>query len=287
MVIQSVMKTLSVWLLALSAVSPSIHAEGKPLSIMNKGLSRCCTVPVQVVPYGIESVNGSDVNMRCTSPLVDRGGVMMSEKMSHLVDGCSPDIDTSTSDWASQLVTVRKSFTDDIRFQHVLLTFGFNTAVSRLTGIELDLFLCPEWKIGAPYITVYADEEFDLVFTNPRHLTFVNHITNQSSCDSLSNISIPFIGSTYHTAHILVTQFGSAIDWVHVGEVRFLGTDLIPMICTTMVSTTTPNTRMMTTLLTKQKLLTHPTVVSTNGPTMVSTTTFNALSENINGNFVY
>ena len=32
---------------------------------------------VQVVPQGIESVNGSDVNMGCSSPLVDSGGVMV------------------------------------------------------------------------------------------------------------------------------------------------------------------------------------------------------------------
>ena len=202
---------------------------------MNKGLSRCCTVPVQVVPYGIESVNGSDVNMGCTSPLVDRGGVMVCESVSHLVDGCSPDIDTSTSDWASQLVTVRKSSTDDIRYFHVLLTFGFDTAVS-LTGIELDLFLCPEWKIGAPHITVYGDEEFELVLPNP-DLQFISHDINQLSCDSLSNVSIPFMGSalavaSFRTWHILVTQFGSDIDLVHVGEVRFLGTAVI---CSTIV----------------------------------------------------
>ena len=29
------------------------------------------------MPQGIDSVNGSDVNMGCTSPLVDSGGVMV------------------------------------------------------------------------------------------------------------------------------------------------------------------------------------------------------------------
>ena len=206
-------------------------------------------IPIQVIPGGIQLFNGSDVNMGCTSPLVDRGGVMVCESMSHLVDGCSPDIDTSTSDWASQLVTVRGSFTDDIPFTHVLLTFGFDTAVS-LTGIELDLFLCPEWKIGAPLITVYADEELDLVFTFPPQsdIDFISYETNQSSCDSLSNVSIPFIGprltpsTSYHTWHILVERLReSAIDWVHVGEVRFLGTAVTSMTCITMVSTTTPS----------------------------------------------
>ena len=32
-VLQSVMKTLSVWLLALSAVSLNVHAKGKPLYV--------------------------------------------------------------------------------------------------------------------------------------------------------------------------------------------------------------------------------------------------------------
>ena len=173
--------------------------------------------------------------MGCTSPLVDRGGVMVCESMSHLVDGCSPDIDTSTSDWASQLVTVRTSVTDDIRFTHVLLTFGFDTAVS-LTGIELDLFLCPEWRIGAPHITVYADEEDNLVLTNPLQsgLTFINYEPTQSSCNALSSVSIPFLGGplaslSFRTWHILVSR---SIDWVHVGEVRFSGTAVI---CSTIV----------------------------------------------------
>ena len=213
---------------------------------MNKDLPRCCTVPVQVVPYEIQSINGSDDTMGCTS-LLEGSGVNICERMSHLVDGCSPDIDTSTSDWASQLVTVRMNVTDDIPFTHVLLTFGFETAVS-LTGIELDLFLCPEWKIGAPFITVIADEEGNLVPTNPRQsdlpLTF--HISTQSSCSSLSNVSIPFRGNalegqSFRTLHILASQFGPATDWVHVGEVRFFAANAAYMICTTMVSIATSN----------------------------------------------
>ena len=192
---------------------------------------------VQRVSGGIDSVNGSDVNMGCTSPLVG-DSVDICESMSHLVDGCSPDIDTSTSDWASQLVTVRKSVTP---FSHVLLTFGFDTVVS-LTGFELDLFLCPEWKIGAPYISVYGDEERNLVFNNYYGgLPFETYVPSQSSCDSLSTVTIPFrgalAGSSYITWHILVSQLGRSIDWVHVGEIRFFGSSITPVSCfTTTVS---------------------------------------------------
>ena len=199
----------------------------------------CNTVKAQntvVQPYGIESVDGSDINMGCTSPLVDRGGVMICMSQSYLVDGCSPAINTSTSDWASQLVTVRKTQNDRVTdahgdpLDHVLLTFGFDTSV-RLTGIELDLFLCPDMNIGASFITLYANKESDLTFSlddyvnNSDNRPHQNYYPSQSSCDSLSTITITFINTLarkFLTWHILISAFTSSIDWVYVGDVRFL-----------------------------------------------------------------
>ena len=187
---------------------------------------------MQVVPQGIESVNGSDVNMGCTSPLTNSGGVMVcgntsNYATSYLSDGNSPAINTSTSDWASQLVTVRKNDAGRIMFDHVILTFGFDTAVT-LTSIELDLFLCPEWNIGAPLIAVYADASRNLVVTaidsSPLGSKFNQR--SQSSCDSPSTVSIPFrddaVNSSYLTVHIVVYMSQYSVEWVHVGEVRFL-----------------------------------------------------------------
>ena len=196
-------------------------------------------VPVQVVPQGIESVNGSDVNMGCTSPLVDSGGVMVCNSTecpsSYLLDGNSPAINTSSSDWASQLVTVRTdAATVDIPFVHVVLTFGFDTAVS-LTSIELDLFLCPEWNIGAPFISVYGDEETGLVYSFSSDF-IINYTPSQTSCDSLSTITLSFSElTTFSTWHIIVTFVVQPdTEWVHVGDVRFLGTDGTPTsMCTT------------------------------------------------------
>ena len=198
-------------------------------------------IPVQVVPQGIESVNGSDVNMGCASPLdndsvvVCRLSSLCDSSQSYLSDGNSPAIDTSTSNWASQLVTVRKNKkNDEINFDHVVLTFGFDTAVS-LIAIELDLFLCPEWNIGAPYITLYADElksndSSGLVFSyhsvQTGDLDFLRHYTpSRSSCDSLSTVSIALEEhagySSYFTWHIVVSFANQPdIEWVHVGEVR-------------------------------------------------------------------
>ena len=179
-----------------------------------------------VVPQGIQPANGSDTTMGCS--LVERDGVMVCDNSeSYLVDGCSPTIDTSTSNWASQLVTVRKNKANDvINVEHVLLTFDFDTAVSPI-AIELDMFLCPEWNIGAHFIYVYAYQTSNLVFDSIYENLLVTHQLSSSSCDSLSTVSISLQdggrGLFYHSWHILM-DFASRpdIEWVHVGEVRFL-----------------------------------------------------------------
>ena len=66
-------------------------------------------VILQAISHKPHSVNGSDINMGCASPLVDRDDVMVCDNSeTYLFDGCSPTIDTNTSNWASQLVTVRR-----------------------------------------------------------------------------------------------------------------------------------------------------------------------------------
>ena len=186
---------------------------------------------LQAISHKPHSVNGSDINMGCASPLVDRGGVMVCDNSeTYLLDGCSPKIDTNTSNWASQLVTVRKKEESDVT--DVKLIFDFDTAVF-LNGIELDLFLCPEWSIGAPWIYVYGYENSTLVF-NPPTGEFIGSISSKSeSCDSLSTVHIGIgerLISSYHSFHILVTFLQGSIDaewvYVYVGEVRFLGDDI-------------------------------------------------------------
>ena len=182
-------------------------------------------VPVQVVPQGITSRNGSSTDMGCSSSIVERDGVMVCDcnSQSYLVDGVSPDIDTSTSDWASQLVTVRRNEgTAEIVLDHVLLTFGFDTAVS-LTGIEIDLFHCPTMRIDVPLITVSLNEEYDLSYRTGLQLLRALE-PSESGCDSLSSFTFTeSSGSLYRVVHILITFPDSNIDWVYVGEVRFLG----------------------------------------------------------------
>ena len=181
-------------------------------------------ISAQVVPKRMVSVNGSDITMGCASPLVDRGGVMVCNNSgSYLVDGCSPTIDTSTSNWASQLVTLKGNDGDVLVEEVLLTTFVFDTAVS-LDHIELDIFHCPEWNIGASVIALYADENSTLV--NSDKSTFITISSpDSSSCDSLSLLTITLgdahRSSSYYTWHIIV-EADSGNEWVYVGEVRFL-----------------------------------------------------------------
>ncbi|CAI8049900.1 hypothetical protein GBAR_LOCUS27468 [Geodia barretti] len=167
-------------------------------SLLLLSLSLCAAAvgpPVQVVLQEIESVNGSNVSMGCTGPLTVTDGVttcgsLGNGAISYLIDGVSPDIDTSTSNWASQLVTVRRNEGNaNIPFDHVLLTFGFDTAVS-LTGIEMDLFNCSDLNIGSSRIVVYPVEEYNLVFDISIYPFTLTELFN-SSCDSLSQVTIP------------------------------------------------------------------------------------------------
>ena len=221
----------SLWMrFCILVVISATYLDCKWFHVVTVAFSMQCTsggvqAQVQVLPQGIEAVNGSSTDMGCTGVLVDSGDVMTCNSQSYLVDGCSPDIDTSTSDWASQLVTVRRNEgTAAVPFAHVLLTFGFDTAMS-LTEIEMDLFLCPDWGIGDPRIRVYVNEEYDFVFN--LRLPFTPPVQpSQSSCDSLTTVHLSgdtLSVSSYRTFHILVDLSHQSIEWVHVGEVRFNG----------------------------------------------------------------
>ena len=74
-------------------------------------------------------------------------------------------------------------------------------------------------------IAVIATNNTDLIFSFDFEVLVAGYTPSNSSCDSLSTVSIPLQGgSSYLTWYILVT-FPSPhedIQWVHVGEVRFL-----------------------------------------------------------------
>ena len=182
-------------------------------------------IPEQVVPQGIESVNGSNITMGCTSPLVERDGVKICDgSASYLVDDCSPVINTNSSNWASQLVAVRKTSVDGpTKHNGVVLTFNFDTAVFP-TSIELYLFLCSRLKSDANSIHVFADKNSNLIFnSNSTHMGGSGPF--RRSCVSLSTVRISLDDlakhDPKHSWHI-VLEITVKNEWAYVGDVRFL-----------------------------------------------------------------
>ena len=194
----------------------------------------------EIVPPGVESVNGSSVNMGCLNPLDYLGNLKccarrrgsQQHSLSYLSDKTTPDIHTDRPDWASRLLTVRKNHGDSvISFDHVILTFGFDVALTPY-NIELDLFRCPEWKIDAPFISVYASDDSDMVFREGGEMDFLAvYRPTETSCNNLTRVSVRLSRNepSYHFWHVVVSFQGQEdIEWVHVGEVRFLEVEMAP-----------------------------------------------------------
>ena len=188
-----------------------------------------------VVPQQIHLVNGSSETMGCTSPLENIDGVMVCRSQNYLIDGCSPDIDTNTTDWASQLVAVKITYNQHLYFPHVLLTFVFDTPVS-VTEIEMDLFFYPNLSIGPPHITIHLVHDVQYNLTSFSGLYFVHGkatSTSISSSDGLTTYtfradSLLFSYQTFHCV-ISFNTIKYNTEWAYIGEVRFLNESGLPV----------------------------------------------------------
>ena len=183
-------------------------------------------LPVPVIPQGIESVNGSAADMRCSELVNISHGreVCCHPSSSYLLDGLSPtSINTSSSNWASQLVTVKKNdrLPGHIDFPHVLLTFIFDRPVSP-TFIEMEVFHCPDQKIGASYISVHANNNSESLFDIEDRVVVMT--SPQQLCNSLSTVTANVQTMFNRNWYILVDLHqDTKIKWVYIGDVKFLG----------------------------------------------------------------
>ena len=161
---------------------------------------------------------------------------MVCRSQNYLIDGCSPDIDTNTTDWASQLVTVKFTHNKHLNFPHVLLTFVFDTPIS-VREIEMDLFFCPNLSIGPPHITIYLinDVQYNLTsYSGPYYFVHKEAPTTSiSSCDGLTTYTFTadVLLFSYRTFHCLMSfnTIKYSTEWAYIGEVRFLNESGIPI----------------------------------------------------------
>ena len=193
----------------------------------------------EVVPKRVKKINGSTSTMGCNNSLDSVGnltvcgtGTAAARFESYLSDRCVPQINTTEKNWASNLLTVKKSLKCDVHdFEHVLLTFAYEIPVVP-DSIKLDLFLCPEWHIGAPYITLFGDNNSDMVYRGFNDGDFIiHHLPNKRSCHNLSSVKFTLQKQEplYYNWHILVSFIPDPnIEWVFIGEVTFINIELDP-----------------------------------------------------------
>ena len=207
------------WVILAISVMPNSRGYATPVPIMT-----------EIVPNGLQSVNGSDIRMGCTNnPVVSNGFVSCSSQndTGFLTDGNVPTINMSDPEWAAELVTInRVRANNQITFDHALMTFQLYEKLV-VTSIYLDLFLCLGSQIGAPHISVIGSDSTTLYYNNflgaEADLLSV-YQPPQTSCECKMSTIIVCIqeGEVLHPMlHLLVYFPDDQHDWLHVGEVRF------------------------------------------------------------------
>ena len=138
------------------------------------------------LPQELENLYGSDINGRCTS--VSGANSDICSGTSVLNDGVIPalsGVGDSTSQWAAQLFTMRRSGTNSI-------VVSFDVQPATYDCVELAVFNCPERGIYAPSVIVYVDTGSFLPERSSDNLGFQNTIKNLSgtSCDYLLKFNL-------------------------------------------------------------------------------------------------
>ena len=205
----------------------------------------------------VMAVNGSNANGDCpTECIVLASGMSTCDctdstladddiTASVFIDGVVPTIDTSERNsadefvWAAPLLTVRASTGS------VTLGFRFQTRVV-LCEVELYVFHCPLWGIGAKIIVVHNGAAFPQfiqgIFPSRGRVFLTSDMQN---CTSLTRVSIPLQMATNTSSYFIEINSFSELEWVHIAEVRFNQCD-----STTMATTdlhTNPLTEQQTT----------------------------------------
>ena len=217
--------------------------------------------PTAYTLSGVMAVNGSSANGGCPSPCVGVvSGITTCDCMAHstigeeaitgvLIDGVT-EIGTEPV-WAAPLFTVRGS-TDT-----ATLGFLFPASVV-LREVELYLFYCPAWGIGAERIMIHNGASFPQFIRIFDSIGSVILTSDLQNCASLTRVSIPLHMARNNTQYIIEfnNPSGDLIEWVHIAEVRFSDQPIA-----TTVDTDPPTT---------SELVPQPTtmVLTTPSPTM-------------------
>ena len=169
---------------------------------------------LHTLPSERVSLFGSQADGRCNSTSV-MNEVNICNGTSVLNDGVTPTLygvsEDPSSEWASQLFTMRRNGTDTIS-----LTFELASGFNR-DRVEVAMFNCPRRGIYVPSINMYSN--FQLL---PQTRTFITNKSLQiTSCNHLIKFCLDFGVST--TVRFFTLEFPYETDsgYVFLGEVTF------------------------------------------------------------------
>ena len=161
----------------------------------------------------LQSLFGSQTTGRCTS-IADNICNGTSVLNDGIIPALSGVIDCPQSQWANQLLTMRRSFD-----RSAGINISFEVEPVNHDRMELVVFNCPERGIYTPMVRVYIDTSF-----MPESLGHLN--TNQSllrtSCDHLIRFCVEFNGAVSVPSLALEFPYQNNSDFVFLGEVTFL-----------------------------------------------------------------
>ena len=132
-----------------------------------------------------------------------------------------PTIDTSERNsvdefvWAAPLLTVNTSTGS------VTLGFKFQTRVVPCE-VELYVFHCPAWGIGAENIRIHNGATFPQFILTFSSRGTILVTSDMQDCTSLTRVSIPLqMANNTSSYFIEINSVSGTIEWVHIAEVRF------------------------------------------------------------------
>ena len=219
--------------------------------------------PTAYTLSGVMAVNGSSANGGCPSPCVGVvSGITTCDCGTHstigedaitgvLIDNVT-EIGTEPV-WAAPLFTVRGS-TDT-----VTLGFRFPASVV-LREVELYLFHCPAWGIGAERIAIHNGASFPNFHQIRSNIGSLTLTGDQNHCTNLTRVHIPidmaFFSTDYWIEFTNPSRAG-LVEWVHIAEAKFH----IHQLKVPSLSTGTTSSSTMVSPSTHQYIISVPAVV--------------------------
>ena len=96
------------------------------------------------------------------------------------------------------------------------------TVLQNVLYVELYVFLCPAWGIGAEDIVVHNGAAFPTFLRAFPSIGRVFLTSDMQDCTSLTRVSIPLQMATSTSSYFIeINSVSGRIEWVHIAEVRF------------------------------------------------------------------